>query len=68
MRLLSLIILLFAATNLLSQDLPADKHATKETVHFYHNLKSLMQRGVMFGHQDDLAYGYGWKYEMAGVI
>ncbi|CAN5547459.1 glycosyl hydrolase [soil metagenome] len=63
MRLLSLIILLFPATNVLSQDLPADKHATKETVHLYHNLKSLMQRGVMFGHQDDLAYGYEWKYE-----
>src|SRR4051812_24228249 len=43
-------------------DLPADKQATKETVALYHNLKRLLQKGIMFGHQDDLAYGVGWKY------
>jgi hypothetical protein len=47
----------------LSQDLPADKNATKETIHLYHNLKKLINTGIMFGHQDDLAYGVGWKYE-----
>ncbi len=44
-------------------DGPIDKLATKETVNLYRNLKQLVNKGVMFGHQDDLAYGVGWKYE-----
>jgi hypothetical protein len=44
-------------------DLPSDKKATKETVNLYRNLKKLVGKGFMFGHQDDLAYGVGWKYE-----
>ncbi|CAN5521445.1 hypothetical protein BH10BAC3_BH10BAC3_07120 [soil metagenome] len=43
--------------------LPIDKNATKETVALYNNLKKLLNKGIMFGHQDDLAYGYNWKYE-----
>ena len=43
--------------------LPSDKNATKETLNLYNNLKKLLNKGVMFGHQDDLAYGVGWKYE-----
>ncbi len=43
-------------------DLPVDKFATKQTISLYHNLKRLLKNGVMFGHQDDLAYGFGWKY------
>src|SRR5579872_4799619 len=46
----------------LAQDLPIDKAATKETVHLYRHLKALASKGFLFGHQDDLAYGYGWKY------
>jgi len=42
---------------------PADKKATKETIALYDNLKKLLNKGFMFGHQDDLAYGVGWKYE-----
>ncbi|MEO6328867.1 MAG: glycosyl hydrolase [Ginsengibacter sp.] len=42
---------------------PIDKKATKETIALYSNLKKLLGKGIMFGHQDDLAYGYGWKYE-----
>jgi glycosyl hydrolase family 26 len=49
--------------SLVAQDLPADKKATKETIAVYHNLKKLLHEGIMFGHQDDLAYGVGWKYE-----
>lgn len=48
--------------NFSASDLPADKQATKETIALYHNLKRLLQKGIMFGHQDDLAYGVGWKY------
>ena len=39
---------------------PTDKQATAETVHLYNNLLKLQQSGMMFGHQDDLAYGKGW--------
>ena len=37
--------------------LPIDKKATKETVNLYNNLKKLLDKGIMFGHQDALAYG-----------
>src|SRR5206468_4906629 len=46
-----------------AQGIPVDKQATKETVHLYKNLAKLRAKGYMFGHQDDLAYGVGWKYE-----
>src|SRR5258705_9854557 len=46
-----------------ASELPSDKNATKETVNLYKNLKKLAGKGFMFGHQDDLAYGVGWKYE-----
>ena len=44
-------------------DFPADKKATKETIALCNNLKKLLDKGIMFGHQDDLAYGVGWKYD-----
>ena len=43
--------------------LPCDKNATKETIALYGNLKKLSQKGYLFGHQDDLAYGVNWRYE-----
>ncbi|MDF2188837.1 glycosyl hydrolase [Paraflavitalea sp. CAU 1676] len=45
-----------------AQDHPADPQATTETVNLYRNLKKLAGQGILFGHQDDLAYGVGWKY------
>ena len=39
-----------------------DKKATVETKNLYRNLKELLSEGVMFGHQDALAYGVEWKY------
>ena len=42
---------------------PGDSKATPETVKLYQNLLKFQQKGVMFGHQDDLAYGVGWVYE-----
>ncbi|MUV02404.1 beta-mannosidase [Flavobacterium rakeshii] len=41
----------------------ADKNATAQTVALYKNLFKLREKGYMFGHQDDLAYGVEWKYE-----
>ncbi len=40
-----------------------DSLATVETVALFEKLKSASQIGVLFGHQDDLAYGIGWNAE-----
>lgn len=37
---------------------PSDPRATARAVALYNRLFRLMDRGVMLGHQDDLAYGY----------
>jgi mannan endo-1,4-beta-mannosidase len=59
-----LIILLLAFYQYSSaQDLPVDKGATKQTKALYANLKAISGKGVLFGHQDALAYGIGWKEE-----
>lgn len=39
-----------------------DKKATTETVILFEKMISLASKGIMIGHQDDLAYGIGWKY------
>nr|WP_294786431.1 glycosyl hydrolase [uncultured Flavobacterium sp.] len=41
----------------------SDQKATSETKSLYKNLNTLSQKGFLFGHQDDLAYGVKWKYE-----
>ena len=38
-----------------------DFKATKQTKALYANLKKISTRHVLFGHQDDLAYGVMWK-------
>lgn len=42
---------------------PADKRATKETVALFQSMLKLQQKGIMYGHQDDLMYGRTWWYE-----
>jgi hypothetical protein len=42
---------------------PVNTKATKETKALYHNLQKVLGEAVLFGHQDDLAYGIGWAYE-----
>jgi mannan endo-1,4-beta-mannosidase len=44
-------------------DLPIDENATTETVALYNNLKELAKTNILYGHQDDLAYGYSWWAE-----
>lgn len=39
---------------------PADKQATTETRQLISTMFELTSKGIMFGHQDDLAYGIGW--------
>ncbi|MFT3981125.1 MAG: glycosyl hydrolase [Ferruginibacter sp.] len=40
-----------------------DTNATAATKKLYGNLYRLQQSHIIFGHQDALAYGVGWKYE-----
>lgn len=40
-----------------------DQQATPETKNLYNKLHQLWGRSILFGHQDDLAYGVNWKYE-----
>lgn len=46
-----------------STSLLVDKKATFETQRLYKNLQALTPKGILFGHQDDLAYGVKWRYE-----
>lgn len=64
MKYLYLIFLLAYTSAITAQQLkPSDKNATPETVNLFRNLHNLQEQGMMFGHQDDLAYGIGWVYE-----
>ena len=56
-------LLLFAGFDLLHAQRPADPKATPATVKLYDQLHALLGKGVLFGHQDDLAYGVHWKYQ-----
>ncbi len=66
MKTLNLTLLLTAlALSSFGQKLPvpADKKATKETIILLQSLNNLRNKGIMYGHQDDLMYGYTWWYE-----
>ncbi|HET6559255.1 MAG TPA: glycosyl hydrolase [Prolixibacteraceae bacterium] len=64
MKNLIIILLLCAATAVQAgTPMPADPKATKETVKLYQRMFKLQQKGMMFGHQDDLAYGTHWNEE-----
>ena len=40
---------------------PVDAQATAKTRALYRSLASLQGRAMLFGHQDDLAYGHDWS-------
>lgn len=42
---------------------PVDPDATTKTKELLMNLHEISEHGFMFGHQDDQAYGVGWKDE-----
>jgi len=56
-------LLLFSAC--MNQDIAslklADQNASLTTVKLLTRMHELSKQGIMFGHQDDLAYGIGWK-------
>lgn len=59
-------LLVFTLTSHAQQEnRPSDPQATPRTVLLYRNLETLVSKGCLFGHQDDLAYGYGW-WEVPG--
>lgn len=60
---LVLTVLFFAGCSGTGQPVPVDREASLETVKLFQNMLKLQQEGLMFGHQDDLAYGVGWVYE-----
>lgn len=41
----------------------SDSRATPETQNLYKNLWKLLDKGTMFGHQDDLGYGVNWRMQ-----
>ncbi|MEO6150829.1 MAG: glycosyl hydrolase, partial [Mucilaginibacter sp.] len=53
----------FFNSTIAQQSFVSDIKATKETKTLLENLFNLQEKGIMFGHQDDLAYGVGWKNE-----
>lgn len=61
LRILTLILLIFSFSNC--------KKTVKEVEHknnaqqLLSKLKQLNSKGILFGHQDDLAYGIDWKYD-----
>lgn len=38
-----------------------DPNANRQTQALYENLKEISAEHILFGHQDDLAYGVTWK-------
>jgi mannan endo-1,4-beta-mannosidase len=58
----SLVLLFLLVPAILRAQTMTDTQATELTKKAYASLFRIQQKGVVFGHQDDLAYGVGWKY------
>lgn len=63
MKKISLLLLLLAGFTGLSAQQTADPQATPATKKLLRQLQGVLGKGVLFGHQDDLPYGVGWKYQ-----
>jgi mannan endo-1,4-beta-mannosidase len=46
-----------------SAQAPIDTQATRETRNLFVNMHALAGKGIMFGHQNSLAYGHDWEGE-----
>lgn len=60
------ILFLFVCIGMTAQagkPVPSDPKATPEAVKLYRNMLNLQHKGLMFGHQDALAYGTKWYGE-----
>ncbi len=58
-----LAMMLLACTEQSKKPGPADPQATPEAKQLFDRLMALQKKGVMYGHQDDLMYGFTWWYE-----
>ena len=67
MRSFILAVALGLPTVAVAQSAPIDTEATPETRALFTTMKARAQRGVMFGHQNTLAYGYTWRDENDGT-
>lgn len=65
MKNLLIVLLLGASLNAsAAQPVPSDPKATPEAVKLYQKMMKLQHRGMMFGHQDDMAYGTSWYNDL----
>ncbi|MBO9631832.1 MAG: beta-mannosidase [Chitinophagaceae bacterium] len=60
-RALTIAICMIFHSALLYAQLPSDPQATDAARHLYTKLQSISKQYTIFGHQDALAYGVGWK-------
>lgn len=51
------------ASKMQNKPMIADMNATEKTRALFLNMKNNIGKGIMFGHQDDLAYGHDWYGE-----
>ncbi|MDZ7608081.1 MAG: glycosyl hydrolase [Cyclobacteriaceae bacterium] len=58
-----LIVLIPASQIAIAQLALVDRSATEQTKNLFFNLREIPKKGIIFGHQDDLAYGVNWKAE-----
>ncbi|HZL12004.1 MAG TPA: glycosyl hydrolase [Prolixibacteraceae bacterium] len=62
-NLLAMLLIVFGLTVQAQKPVPSDPKATPEAVKLYQNMMNLQHKGLMFGHQDALAYGTSWYAE-----
>lgn len=59
-----IIVIFFSACNSNTKNVSEIKRElSNETIEFSNRLKSLVNKGIMYGHQDDIIYGHSWKTE-----
>ena len=65
MKNLFLILFLFIGlATFAAKPVPSDPKATPEAVKLYQKMMKLQHKGMMFGHQDDMAYGTTWYADL----
>lgn len=56
------LVLLIQMSSCVRSQTPIDRKASNETRNLYKHLFRMQDQYILLGHQDDLAYGVGWKY------
>ncbi|MFY9153384.1 MAG: glycosyl hydrolase [Prolixibacteraceae bacterium] len=62
-NLISIFLLVISIVVSAAKPMPSDKKATPEAVNLYQKMLTLQHKGLMFGHQDAMAYGTSWYAE-----